>query len=197
MSYRVIHRPARTTRPARIGHEVSLEAPPVIDQSAGKANLLTIVPLLGAATSMTVMMLFRGSPFAAVGALMMIVTVMASIVLLFTQRGKARRDREVKRDSYLEYLDEKRREFALDDERLRAEARVNSPEFELLPAVVSSPDRVWEPGTARFGTSGSHRKNEPSNAQTISSRRRPGTCETGTRLHRGFRANSPSTLWAR
>jgi S-DNA-T family DNA segregation ATPase FtsK/SpoIIIE len=144
VSYRVIHRPARTTRPARMGEKVNLESPPVIDQSAGKVNLLTIVPLLGAATSMTVMMLFRGSPFAAVGALMMIVTVLASVVLLFTQRGKARRDREVKRDSYLEYLDEKRREFALDDERVKAETRVNSPEFEALSNVALSPSRIWE-----------------------------------------------------
>lgn len=144
MTYRVVHRPARSTRPQKAGERVFLEPPPVLDQASGKVNLLTIVPLLGAATSMTVMMLFRGSPFAAVGAIMMVVTVIASILLLFTQRGKARRERQAKRDAYLEYLDDKRREFTEEDARLRAGARVNSPEFELLPNIVRDPARLWE-----------------------------------------------------
>ncbi|GAA1347363.1 type VII secretion protein EccCa [Falsarthrobacter nasiphocae] len=144
MTYRVVHRPARSTRPQKTGERVYLEPPPVLDQTGGKVNFLTIVPLLGAATSMTVMMLFRGSPFAAVGAIMMVVTVIASILLLFTQRGKARRERQVKRDAYLEYLDDKRREFTEEDARLRASARVNSPEFALLPNIVRDPARLWE-----------------------------------------------------
>jgi S-DNA-T family DNA segregation ATPase FtsK/SpoIIIE len=144
MTYRLIHRPARTTRPLRDLEEATLEAPPVIDQSGGKVNLLTLVPLIGAAASMTLMMLFRGSPFAAIGAMMMIVTVLASVVLLFTQRGKARREREIKRESYLEYLDEKRRDFTLQDQRIKERARLNSPEMDLLPSLVRDPERLWE-----------------------------------------------------
>lgn len=144
MSYRVVHRPARWTQPLKLDDVHELERAPVIEQNGGKANLLTLVPLLGAATSMTVMMLFRGSPFAAVGALMMIVTVLASVVLLFTQRGKARREREHKRDAYLEYLDDNRRRYREDDERLKREARINAPAFDALPTLVSDPARLWE-----------------------------------------------------
>lgn len=144
MSYSVVHRPARSTQPLKLGEAHELERAPVIEQDGGKANLLTLVPLLGAATSMTVMMLFRGSPFAAVGALMMIVTVLASVVLLFTQRGKARRDREHKRVAYLEYLDDNRRDYREDDERLKREARVNAPTFDALPTLIGDPARLWE-----------------------------------------------------
>ncbi|CAM3336719.1 type VII secretion protein EccCa [Dermacoccus barathri] len=144
MTYDVVHRPARSTQPLALGEKHELERAPVIDQEGSKTNLLTLVPLLGAATSMTVMMLFRGSPFAAVGALMMIVTVLASVVLLFTQRGKARREREHKRDAYLEYLDDNRRHYREDDERLKREARVNAPAFDALPTLISDPARLWE-----------------------------------------------------
>ena len=37
---------------------------------------------------MTVMMLFRHSSFAAIGALMMIITVLASAIMMLSQRGR-------------------------------------------------------------------------------------------------------------
>lgn len=144
MSTRIVHRPARTTEPARLHSEHVLEGAPVLDQSEGRVNLIMLVPLLGAAASMTVMMLFRGSPLAAVGALMMIVTVLASVVLVFSQRGKNRRERQLKREAYLDYLDDRRREFKAEDERLRAEARITDPDPDLLGNLGENPHRLWE-----------------------------------------------------
>ncbi|XNZ00873.1 type VII secretion protein EccCa [Micrococcus luteus] len=144
MSTRIVHRPARTVEPAQLRSEHVIEGAPVLDQSEGRVNLIMLVPLLGAAASMTVMMLFRGSPLAAVGALMMIVTVLASVVLLFSQRGKNRRERQLKREAYLDHLDDLRRRFKAEDARLRAEARRIDPDVDLLGTLVENPHRLWE-----------------------------------------------------
>ena len=66
---------------------------------------------------MTVMMLFRRSSFAAVGALMMIVTVLASAIMMLGQRGKAARSRREARDIYLEYLETQREDLRATEAR--------------------------------------------------------------------------------
>ena len=144
MTTRIVHRPARTVKPVDLTSSHVLEGPPVLDQSEGKANLIMLVPLLGAATSMTVMMFFRGSPLAAVGALMMIVTVLASVVMLLSQRGKNRLARQAKREAYLEYLDERRREFKEADMGLRRDVRRTDPDPDVLLHLVDEPHRLWE-----------------------------------------------------
>lgn len=142
---RLVHRPARTSTPARPGNLLSVERPPEVEESgAGGMGFLGLIPLLGAAGSMTVMMLFRGSPFAAVGALMMIVTVTGAVVMMFSQRGKAGRRRRMLRDRYLEYL-EARREEHLDEERsMRRRAQGCDPAPLALLEVASDPHRLWE-----------------------------------------------------
>lgn len=95
MSVKLIHRPARTTPPARTVEPYALDAPPPVNEGRSGMNMMSLVPLLGAGASMTVMMLFRGSSLAAVGALMMIVTILASIAMMVSQKGKqARQSRD-------------------------------------------------------------------------------------------------------
>ena len=103
MSIRIVHRPARTTPALQSLPEVPLESPPTLaDGSDGAGSAaLRILPLLGAGAAMTVMMLFRRSNFAVIGALMMIVTVIASGVMMFSQRGRAGKERRESRDVYI------------------------------------------------------------------------------------------------
>lgn len=144
MSTKIIHRPARTTTPARIGETVTIEGPPDIVDGGNKANFMTLIPLLGAATSMTVMMIFRGSSLAAVGAMMMVLTVLASVIMIFSQRGKARRQRQLSRDTYLEYLEEKRAQLLADEDHIRTRALVGDPSPQALINVILDPSRLWE-----------------------------------------------------
>lgn len=142
---KLIHRPARTSTPARAGKVLHLERPPQVDEGGqGGMGFLGLIPLLGAAGSMTVMMLFRGSPFAAVGALMMIVTVTGAVVMLFSQRGKAGRRRQTLRDLYLEYLERQRYDNLEEEREMRARARSCDPEPEALLEVAADPHRLWE-----------------------------------------------------
>ncbi|MDO4255509.1 MAG: type VII secretion protein EccCa [Kocuria sp.] len=144
MSTTIIHRPARTTTPARQADPVVLEGAPDIVDGGNKANFIALVPLLGAATSMTVMMIFRGSSLAAVGAMMMVLTVIASVFMIFSQRGKARRQRTLSRDTYLEYLEEKRAQLLSSEEEIRARALAGNPSPQALLNIIVNPRRLWE-----------------------------------------------------
>ncbi|MBG6085309.1 type VII secretion protein EccCa [Zhihengliuella flava] len=144
MSQRIIHRPARTTPPLREFRPFSIDAPPPVEGEAGGMNLMAIVPMLGGAVSMTVMMMFRNSPFAAVGAMMMVLTVVMGIVMMFSQRGKQQKQRRQARDQYLRYLERTRVKLRADEQDALATARVASPDPDALFDVVRNPLRLWE-----------------------------------------------------
>ncbi|MFC8039023.1 type VII secretion protein EccCa [Paenarthrobacter sp. NPDC057355] len=145
MTTRIVHRPARTTLPERIPEAAQLDAPPQLAGGAGGMNLLALVPMLGAATSVTVMMLFRGSSLAGIGAIMMVATVLASVVLMFSQRGKATRQRATKRRLYMDYLRRRRADFEAEEHLARAAANAAHPPVDrLVQRVVNDPHRLWE-----------------------------------------------------
>ncbi|MGG5259270.1 type VII secretion protein EccCa [Phycicoccus avicenniae] len=145
MSVRLVHRAARTTAspPGPSAHVV--ERPPVMPEGrGGLQGLLTLVPLLGAGASMTVMMLFRGSGLAAVGALMMVVTLLASVVMVVSQRGKATRARVRRREAYLGYLERTRSGLRDGEDALVEAAREADPHPALLLPLVREGTRLWE-----------------------------------------------------
>ncbi|MET1004742.1 MAG: type VII secretion protein EccCa [Propionibacteriaceae bacterium] len=145
MSARLVHRPARTSPSAPAAEDWQLERPPTMPEGeSGARNLLMMVPLLGAGGSMTVMMLFRGSSLAAIGAMMMLVTLIASGVLMFGQQGKTSRVRRQQRERYLDYLERQRRELAAEEQQLVRSARASDPETAALLSLARSPERLWE-----------------------------------------------------
>lgn len=145
MTTRIIHRPARTTLPEKPASPAVLDAPPQLPSGGGGMNMLALVPMLGAATSVTVMMLFRGSSLAGIGAIMMVVTVLASLALVFSQRGKSARQRGQKRRLYMDYLRRRHKEFEAEERLARVSAnRSHPPADQLLEMVVEDPYRLWE-----------------------------------------------------
>lgn len=145
MSVRLVHRAARSTAAVRDPESRVLEEPPSLpDDQGGLGGLLTLVPLLGAGASMTVMMLFRGSSLAAVGALMMIVTLLASVVMLVSQRGKATRARVRKREAYLAYLERTRAALRRAEPGLAGAARAADPHPSGLLGLARDGGRLWE-----------------------------------------------------
>ena len=144
MSVRIIHRPARSTQPARNLDPFTMDAPPQMEQGRGGMNMMSLVPLLGAGVSMTVMMLFRGSPLAAVGALMMVVTILASVVMMLSQRGKQGRQRREQRENYLEYLERCRTTLRAEEQAAERVARRAGPPPEALFDIIRNTRRVWE-----------------------------------------------------
>ena len=144
MSTRILHRPARTTAPARTMEAFTLDAPPPVEGGKSGMNMMSLVPLLGAGVSMTVMMLFRGSPLAAVGALMMIVTIIASVLMMLSQRGRQGKQRREQRENYLEYLERSRTTLRTDEQAALAVARTSNPPPDALFDIIRDTKRIWE-----------------------------------------------------
>ncbi|MGL5852017.1 MAG: FtsK/SpoIIIE domain-containing protein, partial [Phycicoccus sp.] len=145
MSVRLVHRSARSTAspPGPTAHDLE-RPPPMPEGRGGLQGMLTLVPLLGAGASMTVMMLFRGSSLAAVGALMMVVTLVASGAMVVSQRGKATRARIRKRETYLGYLERTRAGLRDGEGHVVTSARTADPHPRLLLPLAREGTRLWE-----------------------------------------------------
>ena len=147
MSRLLMHRPGRTIPPARTLPDEVITGPQPVDPAAEHSsgpNLIMIVPMVAAAASMLTMMTFRQSPFAAVGALAMVTTMIAMLFLYASQAGKGRRQRTTLRETYTRYLDRTRRRLITEDEQARQTAGSAFPPPGALLDVVRRPDRLWE-----------------------------------------------------
>ena len=143
MTRQVIHRPARSTTPPNMppGHTVA--EPPALSGNTGM-NVIMLIPMLGAAASVTVMTMFRGSSMAGIGAIMMVTTVIAGIAMMVSQRGKSARNRQNQRKQYMDYLKRQRTSMEADEERLRAEHHHAYPDAQQLHRIIMDPLRLWE-----------------------------------------------------
>ena len=148
MTQKVIHRPARTSAPARLYQPFRIEGPQPIDPSQsdgeGAGGFLRLLPMVAAGGSMMVMMTFRQSPFAAVGAIAMALSLIVGVVMMFSQRGKAGRQRKSMRDTYARYLERTRVRLRDDEQQAQLAARASSPPATALFDIVRDPARVWE-----------------------------------------------------
>ena len=94
MTLRIIHRPARTTVPLKPGAEEPVAPPPALtDAPLGGFPIQTLLPVLGAGTSVVVMVVLRGNQmFMLLGAAILIVAVVGGLGMALTQRGNASPD---------------------------------------------------------------------------------------------------------
>ncbi|QCU77405.1 type VII secretion protein EccCa [Citricoccus sp. SGAir0253] len=147
MTQRVVHRPARTSAPARRFRPFTIQGPQPVDPAAAEAgggNLLALLPMLAAGGSMLVMMTFRQSPFAAVGAIAMMVSVVVGVAMVLSHRGRATRQRTLLRDTYARYLERTRARLRAEELEARRAARAACPPPAALFDVVRDPARLWE-----------------------------------------------------
>lgn len=144
MSTRMVHRPTRMARPASTMDPLVLDAPPQLPDGRSAVGLQALLPMAGAGVAMSMMMFMRGSGFAALGAVVMVVALAAAGAMYLTQLGKAGRQRRVQRERYQDYLEELREQLREDEQRLQEQATVLDPPVSRLLDVVRSPARLWE-----------------------------------------------------
>ncbi|ANW20094.1 type VII secretion protein EccC [Streptomyces clavuligerus] len=144
MSTRLIHRPARTTRPPAAPTDRVIEAPPNLPEGTAGGIAMSLLPVAGVMSSVVMMTVVRNSQFAALGALILLVTVIGSLALVFSQRGKAQRTRRTQREAYLAYLEELREELSAEERERRERAGVLDPPPSALYDIVRDPARLWE-----------------------------------------------------
>ncbi|MEU2577328.1 type VII secretion protein EccCa [Streptomyces anulatus] len=144
MSTRLIHRPARTTRPPAAPAPRTIEAPPNLPEGKAGNIAMSLLPVAGVMSSVVMMTVVRNSQFAALGAIILVVTVIGSVALLFSQRGKAQRTRRTQREAYLAYVEELREELSDEERERRERADVLNPPPYALYDIVRDPARLWE-----------------------------------------------------
>ncbi|MEU2854216.1 type VII secretion protein EccCa [Streptomyces syringium] len=144
MSTRIVHRPARTTRPLPTPEARTIEPPPNLPEGKTGGAMHTLMPIAGVMSSVVMMTMVRNSQFAGLGAIVLLVTVIGSVGMLLSQRGKAQRTRRQQRERYLEYLEELREELGAEERERREKARVLDPPPEALYDLVRDPARLWE-----------------------------------------------------
>lgn len=144
MTTRLIHRPARTTRPPADSEPRTIEAPPNLPEGKGGNIAMSLLPVAGVMSSVVMMTVVRNSQFAVLGALVLVVTIAGSAVLVFSQRGKAQRTRRTQREAYLAYLEDLREELSAEERERRERADVLNPPPQALYDIVRDPARLWE-----------------------------------------------------
>ncbi|MER6997085.1 type VII secretion protein EccCb [Streptomyces sp. NPDC000410] len=144
MTYRLIHRPARSTRPVPAATARMIEAPPNLPEGKIGSAATSLLPMAGVLGSVVMMTVLRSSQFAAIGAIVLVFALLGAVALFLSQRGRAQRTRRAQRERYLEYLEELREEFAVLERERRAAARLLDPPPEALYDIVRDPARLWE-----------------------------------------------------
>ncbi|MGY1396974.1 type VII secretion protein EccCa [Streptomyces sp. SS10] len=144
MTLRIVHRPARSTRPAEPARPRSVEAPPNLPEGKTGNAATALLPMAGVMGSVVMMTVIRNSRFAVVGAVVLVFALLGAVALFVSQRGKAQRTRRTQRERYLEYLEELREELGAAERRLRDAERELNPPPEALYDLVRDPARLWE-----------------------------------------------------
>ncbi|MEU9066993.1 type VII secretion protein EccCb [Streptomyces sp. NPDC048306] len=144
MTRRLVHRPARSTRPPAPAEPRTIEPPPNLPEGKVGNAATALLPMAGVISSVVLMTVIRNSRFAVLGAVVLVAALFGAVALFLSQRGKAQRTRRVQRERYLEYLEELREEWGREERRRRRVARGLNPPPEALYDLVRDPARLWE-----------------------------------------------------
>ncbi|MDR3068779.1 MAG: type VII secretion protein EccCa, partial [Cellulomonas sp.] len=148
MTTRVVHRPTRTTVPVVRPTPQPLAPPPSLesDQASGPMPLQFLLPVMGATSSVVMMVVLRnGQPlFLVVAGLVFVVALVGGLGFALTARGRAGRQERLRRRKYLDYLEHLRRDLATRGTDDRTQVAAAHPEPGALVGLVADPTRLWE-----------------------------------------------------
>lgn len=153
MTVRIVHRPARITKPVESPAEVVLAPPPPIGEGAAGFPLQSLLPIVGSLSSITMIVLLRNNPvMVVVGAVILVVALVGGVGMAFTARGNAARQRRIQRERYLDYLEETRSTVRAVADAHRTATLALQPEPGALVEIGANPARRWErrPGDPDF-----------------------------------------------
>jgi S-DNA-T family DNA segregation ATPase FtsK/SpoIIIE len=141
MTLRLVHRPTRVTRPLQRSDAEIISPPPAMQDGAqGGVPIQALLPVLGAGTSVIMMVTLRGNAlFMVIGALILIVAIVSGLAMALTQRGAAARTRRVQRERYLDYLEGLRARMRQRGKSVRATAELLNPDPAALIELVRDP----------------------------------------------------------
>ncbi|PFG21007.1 type VII secretion protein EccCa [Serinibacter salmoneus] len=139
------HRPTRTLFSAPRPPALQVATPPVLSDDATGTPFQFLLPVVGALTSVTMMVVLRnGQPlFMLIAGIVFLVAVVSGVGFAVSARGRAGRALRLRRSRYLDYLERTRirlREQALGTAAAQRELHPAPP---ALLSVVRDPARLW------------------------------------------------------
>ncbi len=142
----LVHRPARFTKPIDSPTDYPLAPPPQQgDAPPGGIPLMTLLPVLGSLSSITMIVVLRANPvMVALGALILVVALVGAVGMALGQRGTAIRARRRERELYLDYLETQRAELREKHAAVRRHALTLDPAPTALEELARNPERLWE-----------------------------------------------------
>lgn len=147
MTVDLVHRPTRSTVPLTPPEPRTLAAPPPREDASGtRAPLQFLLPVIGAMSSVVMMVVLRnGQPlFLVVAALVFVVALVGGLGFALTARGRAARTARAKREAYLDYLERVRGELTTQGAAARAHALTLHPAPDWLGTLARDPARLWD-----------------------------------------------------
>ncbi|MBA8793637.1 S-DNA-T family DNA segregation ATPase FtsK/SpoIIIE [Friedmanniella endophytica] len=147
MTHRLVHRPTRITEPVPPAEPTTVSAPPAMtDGQVGGAALHTLLPVLGALSSVTMIVVLRNSNplYLVMGAVLLVVALVGGLGFALSSRGQAARSRRTQRELYLDYLERFRAEMRERTRAVRDRANEVDPDPAALPELIRDPGRLWE-----------------------------------------------------
>lgn len=147
MTLRLVHRPARITRPVAPPEPEQLAAPPPLgDGAVSGVPIQTLLPVIGALSSIVMIVVLRNANpvFMVIGAVILVVALVGGLGAAISSRGQAARQRRLQRRRYLDFLERTRTDLRAAARAVRARAAVLDPEPAALLDLVRDPGRLWE-----------------------------------------------------
>ncbi len=142
----LVHRPTRATRPLPESPSETLAPPPPLLTEAGGFPLQFLLPMVGAMSSVVMMVVLRnGQPlFLLIAGVIFVVAIIAGLGFALSSRGRKAAEQAAQRTRYLDYLEKVRRDLQQRSDRVRDAATLLHPEPDALLALVRDPSRLWE-----------------------------------------------------
>ncbi|NYF11724.1 S-DNA-T family DNA segregation ATPase FtsK/SpoIIIE [Pseudoclavibacter sp. JAI123] len=146
MSIRDAHRPTRTVFPAQRPEPRQLASPPTLSDEASATPFQFLLPVVGALTSVTMMVVMRnGQPlFLFIAGIVFVVAIVSGVGFAISARGRAGRALRIRRKRYLDYLERQRTELRDEAAGAARAARLVHPDRSGLASLVQDPARLWD-----------------------------------------------------
>ncbi|SPF68137.1 AAA+ ATPase domain [Propionibacterium ruminifibrarum] len=147
MSLRIIHRPARVTEPLTRPEPRTISSPPSAgDGPSGGMSTQLLLPMVGALSSTLMMVVMRnGQPvYMLIAAVVLLVAIVSGVLMTFSSRGQAIRQRAHQRELYLDYLEGMHAELDEQVQQVREQAVASCPTPDGLMSIIVDPARLWE-----------------------------------------------------
>lgn len=146
MTKPLFHRPTRVTSAPAPPEPELIPAPPSLEDQGGTMPLQFLLPLIGALSSVIMMVVLRnGQPlFLVLAAVIFVVAVVGGLGFALSSRGRAARKARSRRELYLDYLERLRADLRERGHQDRAAALAVHPAPDGLVEIMRNPARRWE-----------------------------------------------------